>query len=336
MTTTDSSSSILKLGFLGPPGSHSNQAVLKAQDLFHWSFPIEVSPYPTLASVMQGAESGEVSAAILPYENSLEGSVLEVLETLGRQKRALWVHAELLQPITHCLIQKAPVTEQIHTVYSHPQALAQCRDTLQRLFGTRLTMTATSSTSEAVRLIKESPNPEGIAAVGTRMAAKLYGLQVSVPQLNDHPDNLTRFFLVSNQPECPLPLPALQESSYFKTSVCVGLPEYPGVLMDCLKIFKDHQVNLTKLESRPSRKRFGQYYFYLDAEGDITKIADGRFYQELQATSTYLNVKGPYLCLGYEHLQHPPQQGSTTEAEQEAQGKLLNASSQRPSCHNGL
>lgn len=308
------------LGFLGPEGSHSHQAVLGLlEGGLEKNNPnplaqLALKPYPTLIALLRAVEEGAVASALLPYENALEGSVVEVLEALGKAEQRLYVLAELLHPVVHCLIQPPGASGPVHTVLSHPQALAQCRQTLEGLFGPNLIYRATASTSEAVEQVSDyyqtlqASQPSltaantisGMAAIGTQTAAQHYNLQVSHHQISDLPDNLTRFFWVGHQPglgQSLLPQQPLQALP-LKTSLCLGLPEYAGVLMDCLHIFKTYGVNLTKLESRPSRKKYGEYMFYLDAEGDITQVADGAFLQELKAFTTFLSYQGPYVCLG--------------------------------------
>lgn len=296
---------MLSLGYLGPQGSHSHQTAHSLLDYLFPTYPVELIPAGSLAVLMEQAEAGAVDLALLPYENALEGSVVEVLETLGLNKRTLYTHAELLHPIVHCLIQ-ADATTTPTTILSHPQALSQCRDTLKALYGPDLGTIATTSTSEAVKQVAAKRDEPGLAAIGTAMAAALNGLQVTSRQISDASDNLTRFFLVSGQEAWQTHWPPLtQRTPVLKTSACIGLPEYPGVLMECLGLFKRYEVNLSKLESRPTRRHYGDYYFFMDIEGDVTSLANGELLKELQAFSTFCYIQGPYVGLGHLGLDDP-------------------------------
>jgi prephenate dehydratase len=307
MTLTDAPSlphSSLRLGCLGPQGSHSHQAALGAIDLLGLhDRPVTLVPVATLGALMAHLEAGELELAILPYENALEGSVVEVLETLGTGKRRLFVHAEFLQPVAHCLIQRAvpagTTPAPVHTVLSHPMGLAQCRETLTRLYGPLLTHRQTSSTSEAVKQLAAMDDPTGYAAIANATAADLFDLTVVHPDVSDANDNLTRFFVASAQPVWPAQWPALPAHAESKTSVCFALPEYPGVLMKYLRLFYQFQVNLTKLESRPTRLRYGDYRFFADCDIDVTTVACGTLLQELKRQATFFHCQGPYKVLGY-------------------------------------
>jgi prephenate dehydratase len=292
------------LGYLGPMGSHSHQACYSLLKRVPFTAALELVPYPTLSELMEAVAKGHVAMALLPYENALEGSVVEVIETLSLRKKPLWVHAELLYPVMHCLIQhtsalKPEVSSKVHTLLSHPQALAQCREAILKTYGASVICKATESTSEAVRQLALMENPEGVAAIGTRSAAALYGLSVVKPQFSDCDNNLTRFFLISNAIERPAVCGSLEAlSSLVKTSLCVSLPEYSGALVDFLSLFKAAGVNLSKVESRPTRKHYGDYYFYIDMEGDLHQVQEGKLLKSLTAFAHFLYSQGAYVCLG--------------------------------------
>jgi prephenate dehydratase len=247
---------------------------------------------------MEATEKQAVTYGLVPYENALEGSVIEVLETLGLQKRQLQPQLEFLVPVLHGLIQKAPGP--IHTVVSHPQALGQCRETLIRLYGKDLLFENAPSTSEAVKSLQGTPAESGRAALGSRAAAERYGLQVIHPDVSDAPDNMTRFFLLSASAQNTQPLPpgTLPPDTPLKTSLCLGLQDRPGALVDVLLLFKQFSVNLTKIESRPSRKRFGEYLFHIDTQGDLDAPEKNEVLNALKAHTTYLQRLGPYASLG--------------------------------------
>jgi prephenate dehydratase len=303
---TDPSLAYRPFGYLGPSGSQSHQATLAFLKRFEPQVPFELRAVSTLSQLMEETEQGILHYSLLPYENALEGSVLEVLETLGQQKRTLNILGECYFPILHCLIQK-DLTTPVERVYSHPQALGQCRQTLLKRFGPNLQLISTDSTSQAVHQLASDPNPAGKAAIGTSMAAARQGLSVTATDISDAQDNLTRFVLVSNDKAAMFPSrPSLKASSaLLKTAVCVHLKEYPGALMDFLSLFKEAGINLSKLESRPSRKRYGDYYFYLDAEADLKPLRDGGFLRELSEASLFLHAIGPYWALGHLTWENP-------------------------------
>ncbi|MDX2084526.1 MAG: prephenate dehydratase domain-containing protein [Candidatus Melainabacteria bacterium] len=296
-----------QLGYLGPEGSHSYQSAVRLQAFWQAHSlaggveALTLTPFRSMTELMRAAQEDTGLLALLPYENALEGSLIEVLEGLGLQKYALFPIAEVLSAVAHALI--APEDVPIHTVISHPMALAQCREQLLARYGSNLRYETVTSTSEAVRKVREllDNGQTGWAALGTAAAAALHQLPLRELDLSDAPNNVTRFFLVSSQAH-PLDWAAsLLEHFPEKTSLCVSLPEYPGVLVDFLLIIKSYGVNLTKLESRPSRKRYGEYFFYMDAEGDLAPVDNGRLLKTLRQKATYTHVLGPYACLG--HLQ---------------------------------
>ncbi len=287
----------LQLGYLGPEGSHSHQAALRLVKTGVLDGEGELVPYGTLFQLMEAVEAEGLSLAVLPVENALEGAVLEVMEAIGLEKRRLQVHLEYLAPVNHCLIRKAngkppgPVT----TVISHPQALAQCRETLRRLFGPDVALKTAPSTSEAVRMLAEAG--EDWAAIGTVAAARRYGMTVVQESLSDASDNMTRFLLVSKAGEAPSFHRDL--SGYpCKTSLCMGLKDRPGVLVDILLVFKAYGINMTRIESRPSKRRFGDYLFYIDIDGNLWDPEHEKIRLYLEADTTYLKAAGPYACLG--------------------------------------
>lgn len=286
------------LGFLGPPGSHSHQAALTAaQRLGFDSSQLALEPQPTLGLVLHLAETGALDWVVVPYENALQGSVQEVMEALGTGQRQLTIHAEFLQPVRHGLIQRRPGTP-VRKVLSHPQALAQCRQTLYTRFGEGILLEATPSTSDAVRQVAEAEHPDDWAAIANATAARLYGLPVVEDDLSDAPNNLTRFMIVSRHADWPAHWPALPGPPPQKCSLCFALPEFPGTLMKYLRLFYQFQVNLTKLESRPTRRQYGDYQFFVDCDTDLGTRAGGALLQELKRQSTFFHWQGPYRELG--------------------------------------
>jgi prephenate dehydratase len=278
----------MMLTYLGPEGSHSHQVALRL---------LGQSPFSQWVSDLQAAPSLQALLAspgwgLLPYENALNGSVIESLE--GLQDHPGHPVCELQVPIRHSVLVK-PGTEpgQIHTVLSHPQALGQCRERIHTVLGPQVLQVPLASTAEAARQVADGP--PGLAALGTTTAAKQYGLTVLIEDLSDGPGNMTRFLVLAPQPvqydgwsEMPV-----------KTSLCLEIPDRPGSLVDVLMLFKLEGLNLSKIESRPARNgHFGQYRFYLDVQADLTAAPYKDFLTYLARHTQQHWVVGPYCNLG--------------------------------------
>jgi prephenate dehydratase len=246
----------VRVGFLGPSGTFAEEALRASAP------PQEVAeaPYATVWETVKAVQDGEVDQAVVPIENSLEGSVTTTLDALAGEGSHVRIVAEVVRPITHCLIARDGMAlEDVSRVLSHPQALAQCARFLhERLPGARSEVAA--STAEAVRSAVASSEP--LAAIGTRLAADLYGGSVLAEGIEDRPDNLTRFVWLARAGTPPHRPPD-------KTSVVFwGFnDESPGALVAVLREFADRGVNLTKIESRPRRVQLGHYMFFADLDG---------------------------------------------------------------------
>jgi len=245
----------VRVGFLGPSGTFAEEA-LRA------SAPREVEelPFATVWETVMAVQEGAVDQAVVPIENSLEGSVTTTLDALAGDASGVRIVAEVVRPITHCLIARDGVAiEDVARVLSHPQALAQCARFLhERLPGARTEVAA--STAEAVRSAVATAEP--LAAIGTRLAAELYEGSVLAEGIEDRPDNLTRFVWLARVGTAPHRAPD-------KTSVVFwGFnDESPGALVGVLNEFAERGVNLTKIESRPRRVQLGHYMFFADLDG---------------------------------------------------------------------
>ena len=222
---------------------------------------VEEVPFATVWETVMAVQDGAVDQAVVPIENSLEGSVTTTLDALAGEGSDVRIVAEVVRPITHCLIARDGVAlEDVSRVLSHPQALAQCARFLhERLPEARSEVAA--STAEAVRTAVGAAN-DPLAAIGTRLAAELYGGSVLAEGIEDRPDNLTRFVWLGRAGTPPHAAPD-------KTSVVFwGFnDESPGALVGVLKEFADREVNLTKIESRPRRVQLGHYMFFADLDG---------------------------------------------------------------------
>jgi prephenate dehydratase len=278
----------MRVGYLGPAGTYSEEA-LRA------SAPegVEEVPYPTIYDVVMAAQEGEVDRAVVPIENALEGAVAVTLDTLALDATDLRIVAEVVHPIHHCLVAAHELDlADVTRVVSHPQATAQCRIFLREHLAKAERVVA-PSTADAVLSVRDSPGPE--VALGSRLAAELYGCRILVADVEDHPDNATRFVWLASAADAGEP------GSDGKTSLVFwgGGDQSPGWLVQALREFADRGVNLTRIESRPRRTSLGHYMFFVDLEGGAAdaRVADaldalGGQVEELRVLGSYTNASG--------------------------------------------
>jgi prephenate dehydratase len=252
----------LKVAFLGPEGTFSEEALFAAVDRRE----VEPAPMPTIYDCVTAVQEGRVERALVPIENSLEGSVSATLDALVFETDAVEIAGEVIHPITHSLIARRWLSlEQIERVVSHPQASAQCARFLRdRVPGAEVVGAA--STADAVRLVAEADAPW--AALGTRLSAEIYGCEVLQEGVEDHPENETRFVWLGRKGATKAIGPSGGPS---KTSIVFwGLSDAPGSLVEVLEEFATRDVNLSKIESRPRKQGLGRYIFLADLEGALT------------------------------------------------------------------
>ena len=246
----------MRVGYLGPAGTHSEEA-LRA------SAPpdIEAVPLPTIYDAVMAVQEGAVERAVVPIENALEGSVGVTLDTLATEAGGVRIAAEVVHPIHHCVLARSEVSlSTVERVVSHPQAMAQCARFLREHLPGAEHVSA-PSTADAVMTACESD--EAVVALGSSLAAELYGCHVVASNVEDHPDNVTRFVWLAPAAE----IAGVGEEP--KTSIVFwgGGDQSPGWLVDVLNEFSERGVNLTRIESRPRRTGLGHYFFFLDLEG---------------------------------------------------------------------
>ena len=238
----------MRLAYLGPAGTYGEQAARRLAALE--GIDVELAPQHGIRAVIQALASGSCDAAVVPVENSVEGGVSTCMD-------ALWEHPELavrravVLPIRHALLGSGPL-EGISEVLSHPQALAQCGLWLGSQLPTALQL-PTSSTAEAARLVKGS---RFRAAIASRQAARDHGLEVLAYPINDVPGNCTRFLLLQRSP---------REETGPLASLAFSLrSNQPGALLQALVCFAAHGLNMSRIESRPSKRKMGEYIFFVD------------------------------------------------------------------------
>ncbi len=245
-----------RIAFLGPEGTFTEEALLAHMPEGH----LHPFPYPSIPDVLHAVESGEAPLGIVAIENALEGSVPVTLDSLIWGFDGLTIVREVTHPVHQMLITKEPTPlERITKVISIPHAYGQCRKFVREHLGD-VEYEATDSTAEAVRRVSRVNRPW--AAVGTRLAADMYECHVAAEDIEDADDNATRFVFVAREP-APQDL-----GGRYKTSLVCGIDQdEPGSLLLILSEFAYRHVNLTKVESRPSKRALGHYVFIIDVEG---------------------------------------------------------------------
>ncbi|MCR2802646.1 prephenate dehydratase [Paenibacillus soyae] len=283
-----------------PAGSVSDEA---AKHLFAGEDHMEWKHHRLIADVFQSTVNGISDYSVIPIENTIEGSVSLHMDWLVHEVD-LPMQAEWVYPSIQNLIGRRSELlngtgeldlTRIKKVISHPVAMAQCLQFLR----TRMPGVETehvSSTAEAVRIVRDHPG-EGIAAIGTRIAASNNGLDLLATEVTDHDNNYTRFMLVGNEPY------TARQSDRVKTSILVTLPEdFPGALHQVLSAFAWRRINLSRIESRPTKKKLGNYYFYIEIEMSLDSVLLPAALQEIEAIGCQIRVLGCYPSFTYEQL----------------------------------
>ena len=264
-----------EVAFQGEVGAYSEEAALQ-----FFGPSIITKPYETLDDVFKVVEQDEVQFGIVPVENSLEGSISRVYDLL--LDSSLKVCGETELRVSHCLIGSPEARlDLIKRVYSHPQALAQCKTFLKHL-GCELV--PTYDTAGSVKMIKAKTITDG--AIASARAAEIYGMKIIASEIEDAPNNFTRFFILSKEDSPP--------SGNDKTSIVFSVKHRPRALYEFIKEFAIRNINLTKIESRPTRQKPWEYNFYLDFEGHREDKAPREVLENLDRTSLFLKILGSY------------------------------------------
>ncbi|AFY94769.1 prephenate dehydratase [Chamaesiphon minutus] len=245
----------LKIGHLGPTGTYSEAAALAYARAKLAGVESCLQPYPNIAQTLKAVAAKEVALAIVPVENSIEGGVTMTADTIWQLVASLQIQQAIVLPIHHALVSVAEDLSHIETVYSHPQALSQCQLWLQQHLPQAVRIADNSTTAALATL---AANPQA-AAISSVRAANLYQLPVLVRSINDYPDNQTKFWAISLQPTL----------AGNRTSVAFSLrSNTPGGLVTALGFFANRGLNLSRVESRPSKRSLGDYLFFIDIETD--------------------------------------------------------------------
>jgi prephenate dehydratase len=274
----------MRIAYLGPAGTFTEDALGEAVPAGDFE-PLRT---PTIHDAIVAVERGEADRALVPIENSLEGSVRPTLDALAFEVSAVTIAGEHDYRVrVHLIAREGVQAEQVEAVLSHPQPLAQCQRFLRESFPA-VELRSVSSTAAAVRMVAESSRPW--AALGARAAASLYGCELLQEGVEDSDDNVTRFVWIAPAGTEPAGEGPWKTSLVFSE---VGA-DHPGALVDCLAEFSERGINLTRIESRPMRQGLGRYMFFCDLEGRETDDVVSEAIAALRTKAASVRILGSY------------------------------------------
>jgi prephenate dehydratase len=280
----------VRVGYLGPEGTFTHEALLATTD----DHEVEAVPLPTIYDAVRAVHDGTVERALVPIENSLEGSVNATLDALAMETEEVAIVGEVVRPIRQCLIARTPLgLSEIEAVLSHPQASGQCA----RFIRTELPgvqVVAAPSTADAVRILADHDGPW--AALGTEVAAERYECVVLRAGVEDGAGNETRFVWLAREGAESAGAAREAGEGPWKTAIVfwgVG-SEAPGWLVSCLSELSSRDVNMTRIESRPRRQGLGRYMFFADLEGRDSEPRVAEALAELRRHVETLRVLGSF------------------------------------------
>lgn len=266
----------LSVAYLGPEATYTHQAAQK-----NFGSSTEFHPFNSVPDVFTAVKRGEADYGVVPIENSTQGTVTSSLDTLAETE--LKIVAQIYLEIAHCLISRSSL-DQIESVHSKDNALGQCRQWLARMLPDALQIEC-SSTSAAVLLAKETPK---VAAIGSRIAAELYEVPIVAENISDKEHNITRFLVIGKESGPPT------GEGKDKTTLLFSLKDEPGAILKAVETFSKRGINMSKLESRPSRRQPWSYFFYVDIQGHIEDPGVKEAVSELEQLCPMVKWLGSY------------------------------------------
>jgi chorismate mutase/prephenate dehydratase len=266
----------LKIAYLGPKGTWTHQAAIKK-----FGHSVSYSPQPNFADVFEQVTRRSADYGVVPIENSTEGAVSHTLDLFVDSP--LHICSQILLRIENCLMAAIPRSE-IHTLYSHPQVFGQCRAWIHKNFP-HADLVEVSSTTKAAQIAQEQAK-QGAAALGGPLAAEIYGLDLLESSIQDRATNTTRF-LVIGEKTCP-------PTGHDRTSVLFAIHDRPGSLVKALQAFDNFHINLSKIESRPSKRKDWEYVFYVDLAGHCEDQQVSEALAELHQHCSMIKLLGSY------------------------------------------
>ena len=263
-----------KVSFQGERGAYSEAAAISFFDE-----NLETVPLPTFADVLEHTASDKTDYSVLPIENSIEGSVGESYDLL--YSTSLNAIGEIYHKIEHCLIGTGSL-EQVDTVYSHPQALGQCRKFIQQH---NIKTVPSYDTAGSVKIIKEMKK-QNVACIASKNASKINQVSIIKEGITDNPNNYTRFLVLSKKQG--------KKTQKDKTSIIFSIKHEPGTLFRIMEKFNECGVNLTKIESRPKKDTAWEYNFYVDFEGNVNDSKISEMINKIKENTLFLKILGSY------------------------------------------
>ena len=274
----------MKIGYLGPNGTFSQQAVLFYQNTL--AQDIVLLQYNNIAAAIEGVIKNEIEECVVPLENSIEGTVTSTIDLLIFTPE-LYIKGEIIIPVWEdFLVKQSYNGESITKILSHPQALSQCTNFLRKYFP-NVPLQATNSTAEAAKIVSEST--EIMASLSPKQSAAVYNLKALYKGVQDDDQNKTRFVVVSKQKP-------KQQAKGKKTSIVFATGHKPGDLYRVLDIISIWDINMTKIESRPMKHHLGTYIFFVDLETEVQEDLDAAL-KMIARKTTYFKFLGSYPIL---------------------------------------
>lgn len=265
----------LRVGYLGPPATYTHLATIE-----RFGSSIQALPTESIEEIFKDVEMGKTSFGVVPIENSTEGVVSRTLDMFIESE--VKICGEVLIRISHDLISLSGKPEKIRKIFSHPQALGQCRQWLRKNYP-QVVLSEAISTARAAQMAAED---EEAAAIASSLASSLYGLKVIESRIEDYPHNYTRFLVLGRR--------AMERTGKDKTSLLFSISDSPGSLYEILKPFSAKAINLTKIESRPIKDKPWEYVFFLDFEGHLEDPEVQETLKEMKKRVLFSKFLGSY------------------------------------------
>lgn len=264
-----------KVAYLGPRATFTHMACMQK-----FGSSAQYIPVNSIKDVFSEVERGRAHFGVVPIENTTEGVVNHTLDMFIDSN--LLIYGEVLQEVSHHLLSKSGVVGEVKKIYSHPHAIAQCRHWLETNLP-HVPVSEVASTARAAEICVDDPSA---GAIASELAAQLYGLKVIRSRIEDNMNNFTRFLVLSQKPP--------ERTGKDKTSLMLSVKDKVGALYDLLRPFASHGLNMTKIESRPSRRKAWEYIFFVDVEGHMEEERVKKAVEEIKGRCLFMKVLGSY------------------------------------------
>ncbi|MDD3593009.1 MAG: prephenate dehydratase [Candidatus Gastranaerophilales bacterium] len=276
-----------KLLYLGPRGTYSDIAVDVAKKILPFLEEFEPVPVFNINEIIVNVDKNPDCVAVVPVENSIEGLVRETVDKIVRTENYIRVFQEVIVPVANCLISNSGDITKVRKIISHPQPLAQCNNyihSLEKKLGLDIELIPSTSTSKAISELGDFA--DDAAAIGNEKAAALYGKKIVEKNINDEPDNKTRFLCIGRT------YPSASGND--RTSIAFSTLNQPGALVSVLNVLKDCGLNMSCIDSRPSKKNLGEYMFYVDIDGHVEDENVKNAIELIKPMTTFYRLIGSY------------------------------------------